>query len=71
VAFLDSILQMKVFEDYSRGLFIPTFFHKLTLDPMQHAINVQELEAKNEDIGEMKHSSFNQLLHCCLSSFVT
>jgi len=60
VAFLDSILQMKVFEQYSRSLFVLTFLQKLTIDIKQHDIDVQELEAKNEDVGELDPFSLNE-----------
>jgi len=51
---------MKVFEQYSRSLFVLTFLQKLTIDIKQHDIDVQELEAKNEDVGELDPFSLNE-----------
>jgi hypothetical protein len=60
VSYLDSILQIKILQEFSRDLCVPTFIHKLILDPKQHATVVQELETKDEDVGELDPSSLNE-----------
>jgi hypothetical protein len=47
------MLQMKLFEEYSRDLSVPTSFQKLTIDTKRHAAEVQELNAKNSDVGKL------------------
>jgi fatty acid synthase len=53
VAFMDNLLQIKILQEDSRGLFVPTFIQKLTIDAKRHAADVYELDTKNEDIGEL------------------
>jgi len=57
---VETILQMKIFQKFSRELSVPTFIHKLTIDPKQHAIIVQQLETKNENVGGLNPFSLNE-----------
>ncbi|PNF18945.1 hypothetical protein B7P43_G14906, partial [Cryptotermes secundus] len=50
VAFLDNMLQMKLFEKDSRDILLPTSLQKLTIDPKQHAAEVQELNNKKSEV---------------------
>ncbi|PNF15064.1 hypothetical protein B7P43_G16762, partial [Cryptotermes secundus] len=50
IAFLDSVLQMKIFGKDSRDLSLPTSLQKLTIDPKQHAAEVQKLSSKNSEV---------------------
>jgi fatty acid synthase len=62
VAFLDNMLQMKIFEKNSRDLLLPTSIQKLTIDTKQHAAEVQELNAKNSDVGELVQLSLHDIV---------
>jgi hypothetical protein len=64
VVFLDSVLQMKHFQEDSRDLFFPTSIQKLTIDPKWHAAQVQELTAKNNEVGEFVQFSTVYMTLC-------
>jgi fatty acid synthase len=63
VAFLDNMLQMKLFEKDSRDLLVPTSLQKLTIDAKLHAAEVQELNAKNNEVGELVQLSLLDIAH--------
>jgi fatty acid synthase len=62
VAFLDNMLQMKIFEVNSRDLLVPTSLQKLTIDTKRHAAEVQELNAKNSEVGELVQLSLHDIV---------
>jgi fatty acid synthase len=62
VTFLDNMLQMKIFENDSRDLSVPTSLQKLTIDAKRHASEVQELNAKNSEVGELVQYSLCDIL---------
>jgi fatty acid synthase len=53
VAFLDNMLQMKIFWKDSRDVLVPTSLQKLTIDAKRHAAEVQELNPNNNEVGEL------------------
>jgi fatty acid synthase len=62
VAFLDSMLQMKIFEKDSRDLSLPTSLQKLTIDPKRHATEVQEL-----NVGELVQLSVHDIVETMIA----
>jgi fatty acid synthase len=58
VAFMDNLLQIKILQEDSRGVFIPTYIRKLSIDAKQHAADVHDLQSRNEDIGKLVAFSF-------------
>jgi fatty acid synthase len=62
VAFLDNLLQIKLFEKDSRDLSLPTSLQKLTIDAKQHAAEVQELNSNNNNVGELVQLSLHDIV---------
>jgi fatty acid synthase len=62
VAFLDNMLQMKIFGKDSQDLVAPTSLQKLTIDAKRHAAEVQELNAKNSEVGELVQLSLHDIV---------
>jgi fatty acid synthase len=62
VAFLDNMLQMKIFGENSRDLLVPTSLQKLTIDAKRHASEAQELNAKNSEVGELVQLSLHDIV---------
>jgi hypothetical protein len=50
---MDNLLQMKILQNDSRGLFIPTYIQKLTINTEQHVSVVQDVDIENEDVGKL------------------
>jgi hypothetical protein len=55
---MDNMLQIKILQEDSRGVLVPTYIKKLCIDAKQHAAEVHELESKNEDVGKSVAFSF-------------
>jgi hypothetical protein len=61
---------MLLFQEDSRDLLVPTSLQKLTIDPKRHDAQVQELSAKNNEVGELvqfssvQFSSVQFTWHC-------
>jgi fatty acid synthase len=53
VAFMDSLLQLKILREESRGLFVPTYIRKLTIDAKRHTAEVQDIDTNTKDVGEL------------------
>jgi hypothetical protein len=59
VAFLDNLLQMKILQDYSRVLLVPTYIRKITIDAKQLAADVCKMNTESTDVGELVQFSLN------------
>jgi hypothetical protein len=68
VAFLGNVLQMIFLQEDSRDLLVPTSLQKLTIDPKWHAAQVQELTAKNNEVGELVQFSSVYMALCNVDS---
>jgi hypothetical protein len=53
---------MKIFGKDSRDLLVPTSLQKLTIDTKRHASEVQELNAKNNEVGELVQSRLDDIV---------
>jgi hypothetical protein len=56
---MDSLLQIKILQEDSRGLFVPTYIQKFTIDAKRHAADVQEVDTKSKDVGELNGLNLN------------
>jgi hypothetical protein len=56
------VLQIIFLQEDSRDLLVPTSVRKLTIDPKWHAAQVQELTAKNNEVGELVQFSLNYIV---------
>lgn len=50
---MDSLLQLKILREESRGLFVPTYIRKLTIDAKRHTAEVQDIDTNTKDVGEL------------------